>query len=206
MSAEEFSDPIGFRGSKHVVRRMKDRGLTLSAIKCATGLSVGEIQLALGMVQGLMPSPPAIEIRNKPVKLTKKERRLELMRKASEIRSKMAKLRLEPGSAIVAMAAHVIGVSVEDIVGQDRRTPLVHYRHLTMCLVVDALPSYSLPTTGRLFSRDHTTIMNALKNRDKLVEKYPDIWAALWRGLKDVRRFSSRPTLIDASDEEAVTN
>lgn len=76
---------------------------------------------------------------------------------------------------IVSAVAAEAGVTVADILGPRRNIPVVRARHEAMRAVARAFPQMSLPQVGRLFQRDHTTILNALrggsaKSRDELDE------------------------------------
>lgn len=65
--------------------------------------------------------------------------------------------------AIVESVAARHNVSVKAIFGTSRMAHIVRARHEAMAEVVEARPHWSFPTVGRFFSRDHTTVINALQ-------------------------------------------
>jgi len=64
--------------------------------------------------------------------------------------------------AIIAAAAAEYSVTVDDILGPRRFGRFLKARHAAMRAVKLARPEMSYPTMGRIFNRDHTTVMNAL--------------------------------------------
>jgi len=68
----------------------------------------------------------------------------------------------EPKHIIMEVAiAH--GVSYDDILGRSRARHLVAARHEAIYEVRKRRPHLSLPQIGRIFKRDHTTILHALR-------------------------------------------
>lgn len=57
-----------------------------------------------------------------------------------------------------------------------RNVALVRHVAIWLC---DALTSLSLPTLGRLFQRDHTTIIHAIRRIDALMRKDPEFDAEM---------------------------
>lgn len=55
------------------------------------------------------------------------------------------------------------GLSWRDIIGQSRRAPHVAARFRVIRIVSDARPRLSLPSLGKLFHRDHASILHALR-------------------------------------------
>jgi hypothetical protein len=70
---------------------------------------------------------------------------------------------LRSGLEIIEEVSQQTGVSVGEILGPRRAPNLVAARHLAMWRVHKRLPHYSLPRIGRLFRRDHTTILYAVR-------------------------------------------
>jgi chromosomal replication initiation ATPase DnaA len=66
-------------------------------------------------------------------------------------------------AAILREVADRHGVSLASILGQGRAAELVAARHEAVALVHAARPDLSLPALGRIFKRDHTSILNALR-------------------------------------------
>jgi chromosomal replication initiation ATPase DnaA len=71
---------------------------------------------------------------------------------------------LVPGAAmtIVRLVALRRDVSPDDIIGPRRDRHLVAARYEAIRLVKDHCPHLSYPGIGRVFHRDHTSILNAL--------------------------------------------
>jgi chromosomal replication initiation ATPase DnaA len=57
------------------------------------------------------------------------------------------------------------GYTVEDVLGPSRARPLIQARFDAVAAVATTYPGMSLPMLGRLFKRDHTTILHALRVR-----------------------------------------
>lgn len=64
---------------------------------------------------------------------------------------------------IIAAIAESHNLTKADIINQDRRRPVVRARHEAIAAVHKAHPNWSYPLLGRIFERDHTTILHALK-------------------------------------------
>lgn len=67
-----------------------------------------------------------------------------------------------PKQIIAKVAAHH-GFTYEEILSKRRDVRLVVARHEAMRAVRDAKPEYSLPKLGRLFKRDHSSVLYALR-------------------------------------------
>lgn len=98
-------------------------------------------------------------------------------RRRAEQRREMEALRLEraipkprpvtPFDArnLIGRVAAWHGFTVDDVLGPSRARPLVQARFDAVAAVKMAYPGMSLPMLGRLFKRDHTTLLHALKVR-----------------------------------------
>lgn len=77
-------------------------------------------------------------------------------------------MRPDPSDVIAAVAT-ATGASIVDLTDSaDRRhQPLAFFRQLSMYLVRE-LCEFSLPETGRVFSRDHTTVLHAVRKVERL--------------------------------------
>ena len=64
---------------------------------------------------------------------------------------------------IVDKVAKKYGITVEDIKGRKRTREIANPRHIAI-FIIRKLTDMSLPAIGRLFNRDHTTIMSSLEN------------------------------------------
>lgn len=66
---------------------------------------------------------------------------------------------------MIADVAAQHDLSYRDIVGYDARDVVMRARRAAIRAVVQAKPHLSMPQVGRLFQRDHTTIMHHLGRR-----------------------------------------
>lgn len=81
-----------------------------------------------------------------------------------------AQIDAHPYRYVVARSAE-LGYSIEDMKSESRNRVLTDVRHRIMCEVKILDPLISFPHLGRLFNRDHTTCLTAIKrftdnNRD----------------------------------------
>lgn len=70
---------------------------------------------------------------------------------------------IQPAQSIIRHVASLYGVSYGDIVGHRRNRKIVAARHAAVRAVADARPDMTLPGMGRVFNRDHTTLLHALR-------------------------------------------
>lgn len=105
------------------------------------------------------------------------EAELELMRAREEAKVRAFERALaQPmtlAQRILLIVAQVHGFTVEDIMGTSRSYPLARARHHAVYEIRTRLDTYSLPKIGRIFGRDHSTILNSLdkfqRNRHQYV-------------------------------------
>ena len=64
---------------------------------------------------------------------------------------------------ILEKVAKKYGLSVEDIKGAKRTKDIAYARHITIYMI-RKLTDMSLPQIGKLFNRDHTTILSSIRN------------------------------------------
>lgn len=74
-----------------------------------------------------------------------------------------------PAKNIILTISGLYGVSIGDIMGKSRTASYIIPRHLAMYLVWKMLKK-TYPETGKLFNRDHTTIMHAVDNIQQKME------------------------------------
>ncbi len=65
--------------------------------------------------------------------------------------------------SIIERVATFHGISYKDIIGEDRRRGVVKARFDAILAVYNAFPGRSLSQYGRIFERDHNSILHALK-------------------------------------------
>lgn len=65
--------------------------------------------------------------------------------------------------SIIRRVAAEYGTTYADIVGSETFAHIICARHAAILAVHKAHPSYSLPKLGRIFSKDHSSIRNALR-------------------------------------------
>lgn len=68
---------------------------------------------------------------------------------------------------LIAAAAAEFGVGYRDVLSPDRHDHVVAARHAAIKALKEAKPHLSTPQIGRLFSRDHTTVLWALGRTKK---------------------------------------
>ncbi len=68
-----------------------------------------------------------------------------------------------PSRELAARVAAWHHLTAKEIFGPSRRPGIVAARHDAMAAVRMANPALSLPMIGRVFKRDHTTVMHALQ-------------------------------------------
>lgn len=64
---------------------------------------------------------------------------------------------------IIGTMARDFGVTVAEITGPRRGGKVLKARHAVIVAVYQARPDLTLPALGRMFNRDHTTILSALR-------------------------------------------
>lgn len=79
---------------------------------------------------------------------------------AEAIYGKMPKSRW---ATIIAEVARHHGLTADDILGPSRKAHVIKARHEAIARVWQACPKLSYPHIGRIFNRDHTTIMNVIE-------------------------------------------
>jgi hypothetical protein len=67
--------------------------------------------------------------------------------------------------SLIAKAAADNGVTYEAVMGRARHRPVVHARFVAIAAVCAAYPDMSFPRIGKIFGRDHSTIIHALMSR-----------------------------------------
>lgn len=123
----------------------------------------------------------AIERANKPVQIeTQPERELtavellaiEAVRQFDETGTVSGEIRTHniPVKEIIKAVCHGTDITPNDVLGHGRSYPIRDARHRAMCVAALA-KRQSLPSLGRAFKRDHTTIHAALKKHG--IEREP---------------------------------
>lgn len=72
-----------------------------------------------------------------------------------------------PVKAILARHAEAAGLTVNDLLGPTRMAPVVRARHAAMFELWDEGRRMNLSQVGRIFGRDHTTVLNAVRQARK---------------------------------------
>lgn len=112
------------------------------------------------------PEPVVIPLTSKCVlrEAARKRRIEELERQRIAGREKLIRQSAHKDArAVIARVALEMDVRIEDLLGPRRSVKLVEARHKAMIAVALERPKLSLPQIGRLFNRDHTTIIHALQ-------------------------------------------
>ena len=66
---------------------------------------------------------------------------------------------------MIGLVARMHGATYDEVISKSRRHRVVMARQAAMCAVACKRPDYSLPMLGRIFKRDHTTVLYALRVR-----------------------------------------
>lgn len=77
---------------------------------------------------------------------------------------------IKPGQQIIREVAEQHGVRVVDMSGPRRDLKIVAARQEAMWRVKMERPDMSLPMIGRLFKRDHTTVLHGIRVHEKRME------------------------------------
>lgn len=79
----------------------------------------------------------------------------------------VAGVNAEPKKTVASIVAEILrdypGITWQDVVGLRRTRDLITPRHLCMVAVFEQRKDLSLPMIGRIFNRDHTTILAAMR-------------------------------------------
>lgn len=68
---------------------------------------------------------------------------------------------------IIEDVCAITGVAYRELMGRSRYHKVVDARHLAIALIAKANPDYSYPRIGKIFQRDHTTVMFAVQRHGK---------------------------------------
>lgn len=97
----------------------------------------------------------------------------------SKQRQNVLPLRGAPSiSYIIDVVCELSGVSRADLMGRSRVSVIVTYRHLAMALAYEITQHSSL-TVGAVFERDHSSVLNGIKQTRKRCEEDP-FFKILW--------------------------
>lgn len=83
-------------------------------------------------------------------------------------RRDLIKLDRPPGyaiRAIIDLVARMHGATYDEVMSKCRQHRVVTARQAAMCAVAHKRPDCSLPMLGRIFKRDHTTVLYVLRVR-----------------------------------------
>lgn len=70
-----------------------------------------------------------------------------------------------PAKYVMEKAAVGFGVTVDDLTGRSRTRQLAGYRQITMA-VLRRMTEASYPALGRIFNRDHSTVMHGVERAE----------------------------------------
>lgn len=159
---------------------MLQRGASYQAAARCSGLSEQTLRTALPNRPAPHRRPPAI----RPVVAGDLEKVIEGLSEA-ELRRVvvMATARLsnlEPPSPpapyaeterILAEVADKHGLTLGDLTGRRVFHRIAHARHEAMWRIARERPHLSLPAIGKLFNRDHTTVIHALRAHERRLQE-----------------------------------
>lgn len=92
-------------------------------------------------------------------------------REAERLRNELVAIRT-PVRTIINVVADKHHVTLEEIIGPSRSSKISEARHEAMALAYQNRPDLSTPMIARVFNRDHTTLLHAVKKM------------GVWRGAK----------------------
>jgi hypothetical protein len=104
---------------------------------------------------------------------------------------------------LIATAAAANGVTYEAIMSRARPRDVCRARFDAIAAVVNAYPDMSFPRVGKIFGRDHSSVMHALmkrgfKPRSRHIEQYAKFAAAMqWKVVGE------KPTEGEANHENS---
>jgi chromosomal replication initiator protein len=97
---------------------------------------------------------------------------------ADDRRERALKLSL---GALIERVAEQFSLQAADLTGPSRAKEVVRARQLAMWCCRRLVPQPSLPAIGRAFNRDHTSVLDAIRAADRLVNAYPALADSLAR-------------------------
>lgn len=65
---------------------------------------------------------------------------------------------------IIGRVAFLMNISYDDILGDLRHRHVVEARHIAIFLIRETYPRMALTKLGKIFNRDHSTVIYALQN------------------------------------------
>lgn len=77
-------------------------------------------------------------------------------------------------STIIRLCASAFNVKTADVLGPRRTDAIASARHAAMALIRAKFPKLSYGEIGRLFNRDHGTVMYAVERMNSLVADSPE--------------------------------
>ena len=87
---------------------------------------------------------------------------------------------------IIQYVATKFDVAQEDIVGKKRSKDIVRPRHISIYLIRSLLDT-SYPSIGRIFNRDHTTIMASIENMEREIKSSASFEAQIEEYKKEIK-------------------
>jgi|TARA_R100000030_G_scaffold18227_1_gene12520 hypothetical protein len=101
------------------------------------------------------------------------------------------------------------GISIEDMIGSSRFTPVVEARRVAMVLIRKTL-GLTLVGTGRYFNKDHATVLHAEKKHQDLMDidkNYREYYSVCEAAVKDdklLKTADSRDIIIALTERVRV--
>jgi chromosomal replication initiation ATPase DnaA len=111
---------------------------------------------------------------------------------------------------IIVTISELTGIPKRQLIGPARFKKIARARFLAFYFI-RTMTKRSLPSIGRIFHRDHTTILHGLRQIDYMREKGPDVWARIEEDFLMVyervvaRRIALNPTSVPLVDVAPVS-
>jgi hypothetical protein len=119
----------------------------------------------------LAPTRLSVSLQRRPARQTDAPRCSDSAGIHNRAAAKAGGADLEEAQKVVAAVCAVWNTNAADLAGPSRARPIVPPRQTAMALIAGRCPGLSLPAIGRLFGRDHSTVVYALNTHRQRVRR-----------------------------------
>lgn len=135
------------------------RGYGVQATAAILGCSRDEI----APISRIVPTP----VRQPPNTVIAEQRERERAWAAIEAVMADAMTPRKAKMAVLTAVAIKHGLTLSEIMGKDRRHHVAHARQEAFWVLKQTYPEMSLPAIGRMFGKDHTTVLHGIRQHEK---------------------------------------
>jgi chromosomal replication initiation ATPase DnaA len=116
-----------------------------------------------------------LKIRRRQDEILAEEIEREAQKRATAVLAEIDGLEVPklPLKLLMRLAVEITGLPSGEMLGPCRSAPVAVARHFAWWLVRNSRPDLSLPALGRIFHRDHTSIIHGLKRVRRQINKAP---------------------------------